>query len=275
MRDRKRLEEFISSDGRIRAMTDDLDTLFDLAREGESVADDIERDMKSYAELLDRIETALLLSGDKAECSAIVTIHPGAGGTESQDWAEMLLRMYLRWAEREGFQTVITDRQLAREAGGYDIIIIDTKGRPEEDDLREMVEYSDMVVVPCFAEAQALGTLRHLREKFQKLNSAKYRILLTNIPPLPQQDGPQCRALLIELEIPLFDTPIRSLKAFKKASFAGTTVATLRDDPRASLGWSDYQAVGEQIEALLGLPDLYSESPVIEESELSLQEALI
>jgi hypothetical protein len=73
MRDRKRLEEFISSDGRIRAMTDDLDTLFDLAREGESVADDIERDMKSYAELLDRIETALLLSGDKAECSAIVT----------------------------------------------------------------------------------------------------------------------------------------------------------------------------------------------------------
>jgi chromosome partitioning protein len=183
----------------------------------------------------------------------------------------------IEWAQRGQSLpfTVITDRQLAREAGGYDIIIIDTKGRPEEDDLREMVEYSDMVVVPCFAEAQALGTLRHLREKFQKLNSAKYRILLTNIPPLPQQDGPQCRALLIELEIPLFDTPIRSLKAFKKASFAGTTVATLRDDPRASLGWSDYQAVGEQIEALLGLPDLYSESPVIEESELSLQEALI
>ena len=81
MRDRKRLEEFIASDGRIRAMTDDLDTLFELAREGESVAADIERDMKSYAELLDRIETAMLLSGDNAQLSAIVTIHPGAGGT--------------------------------------------------------------------------------------------------------------------------------------------------------------------------------------------------
>ena len=110
MRDRKRLEEFIASDGRIRAMTDDLDTLFELAREGESVAADIERDMKSYADLLDRIETAMLLSGDNAQLSAIVTIHPGAGGTESQDWAEMLLRMYLRWAEREGFPTVVTDR---------------------------------------------------------------------------------------------------------------------------------------------------------------------
>jgi peptide chain release factor 2 len=108
-------------------MTDDLDTLFELAREGESVAADIERDMKSYAELLDRIETAMLLSGDKAECSAIVTIHPGAGGTESQDWAEMLLRMYLRWAEREGFQTVVTDR-LEGEGAGIKSVTFEVNG---------------------------------------------------------------------------------------------------------------------------------------------------
>ncbi|MGA9627065.1 MAG: peptide chain release factor 2 [Bryobacteraceae bacterium] len=127
MRDRKRLEEFISSDGRIRAMTDDLDTLFELAKEGESVAADIERDMKSYAELLDRIETAMLLSGDNAQLSAIVTIHPGAGGTESQDWAEMLLRMYLRWAEREGFQTVVTDR-LEGEGAGIKSVTFEVNG---------------------------------------------------------------------------------------------------------------------------------------------------
>ena len=117
MRDRKRLEESIASDGRIRAMTDDLDTLFELAREGESVAADIERDMKSYAELLERLETAMLLSGENDQRDAIVTIHPGAGGTESQDWAEMLLRMYLRWAEHEGFQTVVTDRLEGEGAG--------------------------------------------------------------------------------------------------------------------------------------------------------------
>ena len=98
-------------------MTDDLDTLFELAREGEDVGADIERDLKAYGELLERLETAMLLSGENDARSAIVTIHPGAGGTESQDWAEMLLRMYLRWAERDGFQTVMTDRLEGEGAG--------------------------------------------------------------------------------------------------------------------------------------------------------------
>src|ERR1043166_5988494 len=110
MQDRKRLEEAVANDEKVRGMTEDLDTLFELAREGENVSADIERDMKVYGELLERLETAMLLSGENDARSAIVTIHPGAGGTESQDWAEMLLRMYLRWAERDGFQTVITDR---------------------------------------------------------------------------------------------------------------------------------------------------------------------
>ncbi|MGD0774954.1 MAG: peptide chain release factor 2 [Candidatus Solibacter sp.] len=117
MQARKRLEEAIANDDRIRGLTDDLDTLFELAREGESVADDIERDLKPYAEYLERLETAMLLSGENDARSAIVTIHPGAGGTESQDWAEMLLRMYLRWAERQGFPTVMTDRLEGEGAG--------------------------------------------------------------------------------------------------------------------------------------------------------------
>jgi len=117
MQDRKRLEQTIANDDRIRSMTDDLDTLFELAREGEDVYSDIERDLKQYGELLDRVETAMLLSGENDARSAIVTIHPGAGGTESQDWAEMLLRMYLRWAEHEGFQSVITDRLEGEGAG--------------------------------------------------------------------------------------------------------------------------------------------------------------
>ncbi len=117
MQDRKRLEEAVANDDRIRSLTDDLDTLFELAHEGENVAADLERDLKSYSELLERLETTMLLSGENDERSAIVTIHPGAGGTESQDWAEMLLRMYLRWAERDGYQTVITDRLEGEGAG--------------------------------------------------------------------------------------------------------------------------------------------------------------
>ena len=69
----------------------------------------------------------MLLSGENDARSAIVTIHPGAGGTESQDWAEMLLRMYLRWAERDGFQTVITDR-LEGEGAGIKSVTFEVNG---------------------------------------------------------------------------------------------------------------------------------------------------
>ena len=117
MQDRKRLEEAVESDAQISSLTDDLDTLFELAREGEAVSSDIAREIKGYAELLTRLETQMLLSGENASLPAIVTIHPGAGGTESQDWAEMLFRMYLRWAERNKLGTVVTDRQEGEGAG--------------------------------------------------------------------------------------------------------------------------------------------------------------
>ena len=66
---------------------------------------------------MDRVETETLLSGANDARNAIVTIHPGAGGTESQDWADMLLRMYLRWAERQRFKTEMYDYQPGEEAG--------------------------------------------------------------------------------------------------------------------------------------------------------------
>jgi peptide chain release factor 2 len=117
MQQRTRREETIADDARVGAVTDDLDTLFELAREGEKIEPEIQRELKGYSELLERIEIKMLLAGENDARDAIMTIHPGAGGTESQDWAEMLLRMYLRWAEREGFKTVITDRQEGEGAG--------------------------------------------------------------------------------------------------------------------------------------------------------------
>jgi peptide chain release factor 2 len=69
----------------------------------------------------------MLLSGPNDAKSAIVTIHPGAGGTESQDWAEMLLRMFLRWAERDGYPTVVTDR-LEGEGAGIKSVTFEVNG---------------------------------------------------------------------------------------------------------------------------------------------------
>jgi peptide chain release factor 2 len=117
MQDRKRLEQGIADSDEVVRLTSDLDTLFELAREGENVIADLERELKSYAERLETLETAMLLSGRNDAKSAIMAIHPGAGGTESQDWAEMLLRMYLRWAERHGYQSVVTDRLEGEGAG--------------------------------------------------------------------------------------------------------------------------------------------------------------
>jgi peptide chain release factor 2 len=109
MQDRKRLEEALANDKQIESATSDLDTLFELMREGEDVLGDLTREFHTFAERLEKLETGMLLSGENDERSAIMTIHPGAGGTESQDWAEMLMRMYLRWAERNSYHTVVTD----------------------------------------------------------------------------------------------------------------------------------------------------------------------
>lgn len=117
MQDRKKLEQALGDEAQLAGMISDLDTLFELAREGEKVLPDITRDMKSLNTRVNQIETGMLLSGEQDAHSAIMTIHPGAGGTESQDWAEMLMRMYLRWTERRGFSAVVTDQQEGEGAG--------------------------------------------------------------------------------------------------------------------------------------------------------------
>lgn len=117
LRARKRLEEGIAQEESLARLTGDLEAFFELAREGEDVEKELTAELHSYRHLVDKMETAMLLSGENDHRSAIVTIHPGAGGTESQDWAEMLLRMYLRWTEREGFKAVLTDRQEGDGAG--------------------------------------------------------------------------------------------------------------------------------------------------------------
>jgi len=117
MREKKRLEDMLANEANLIRHSDDIAAYFDLAREGESVDADLRREIDSLRQLVDRLETETLLSGENDARNAIVTIHPGAGGTESQDWADMLLRMYLRWAERQGFETVLYDYQPGEEAG--------------------------------------------------------------------------------------------------------------------------------------------------------------
>src|SRR5271156_1153627 len=117
MRERKRLEGQRAMENELVRRSGDIDAYFDLAREGESVEPELEREIKSLSEFVDQLETRTMLSAETDPLNAIVTVHPGAGGTESQDWAEMLMRMYLRWAERQGFKTEMNDYQDGEEAG--------------------------------------------------------------------------------------------------------------------------------------------------------------
>ena len=118
MRERKRLEEQIGYDTELARRMGDIDSYFELMREGEtSIEEDLRREIASLAAYTEQLESRTMLSEEHDALNAIVTVHPGAGGTESQDWAEMLMRMYLRWAEREGYKTEVNEIQDGDEAG--------------------------------------------------------------------------------------------------------------------------------------------------------------
>jgi peptide chain release factor 2 len=117
MQRRRRLEEDQALRQSLLRRADDLGVLIEWANGGEDVSADLARGLDELQAEVDAAETKKMLGGEHDRANAIVTIHPGAGGTESQDWAEMLLRMYLKWAERRGFKREVIDYQPGDDAG--------------------------------------------------------------------------------------------------------------------------------------------------------------
>jgi peptide chain release factor 2 len=116
-RKRSRVEKRVQASGSLDTKSEELGVLLDLQKEGENVDADIEKLVAQLDSEITEVEMTMKLSGEHDDRDAIVAIHPGAGGTESQDWAEMLLRMYLRFAERRGWSTEMVDYQSGEEAG--------------------------------------------------------------------------------------------------------------------------------------------------------------
>jgi peptide chain release factor 2 len=114
-----RLEEDVSRYDRIMTRLMELEEMnrMGLEEDDPSFEQEISGGISSLEKEIQQIETASLLKGEFDSMNAIVSLHPGAGGLESQDWAEMLLRMYLRWAEREGFRVDLNDVQPGEGAG--------------------------------------------------------------------------------------------------------------------------------------------------------------
>jgi peptide chain release factor 2 len=123
MQQRKGVEERLGAGEKLTRIASDIETYLNLAREESNAAQrdallaDTDRELKAADEYVGQLETSTMLSGESDRLSAILTIKPGAGGTESQDWAEMLLRMYLRWAERKGYRASVIDTTPGEGAG--------------------------------------------------------------------------------------------------------------------------------------------------------------
>lgn len=119
MQEKKRLESKVDKYNALAGKMEDLEVMIELAKEEPDA--DLEQDIvDTLAEItkeLDAFELETILNGDYDDNNAILSIHPGAGGTESQDWAEMLYRMYVRWAERHGYKVEVLDYLDGDEAG--------------------------------------------------------------------------------------------------------------------------------------------------------------
>jgi len=117
LRQRSRLERDVELDARLLREGGDIRALAELAEEGEEVLSELVSEVEKLEQEAQHTEIRMLLAGEHDSSNAIVTIHPGAGGVESQDWAEMLVRMYLRYCERSGYSTKMLDYQPGDEAG--------------------------------------------------------------------------------------------------------------------------------------------------------------
>ena len=117
LQQRSRLERVVNRQETFEREVEDAAVLFEFAEEDEESAKELRELVGRLEREVSQAETEMMLGGENDARNAICTIHPGAGGTESQDWAEMLLKMYLKWAERRGFETEMLEYQPGEEAG--------------------------------------------------------------------------------------------------------------------------------------------------------------
>ena len=113
----KELKSWVNRYEKVKDAIEDISVLLELHKEGEASEEDLDARYNEALELIEDLELRNMLQKDEDKMGAILKINAGAGGTESQDWAAMLMRMYMRWAEKEGYKITETNVQEGDEAG--------------------------------------------------------------------------------------------------------------------------------------------------------------
>jgi chromosome partitioning protein len=162
-----------------------------------------------------------------------------------------LNRSATAWQQRGGGQLPfdVVDEQLSFTANDYRHFVIDTAARPAASVLKGLASRVDLIVIPTTTDGLSLDALGKTVEALREVEANKFRVLLTMVPPRPARDGDIARAAFEEAGLPVFQSSIRNLKAFKTAGTQGVLVSEVKD-PRAPFGWDDYLAVGKELKGV-------------------------
>lgn len=194
-------------------------------------------------------------TGFKGGCAKSTTsIHVA---TYFSDRAKVLLidcdpnKTCIDWGNRGSLPFIVAEEKKAiRLIPKHDLIVIDTPARPGTDDLKELVEDSDLLILPTMPDILSLQPMLQTAKDLQGIDAtAKYRALVCACPPPPNTDGKTMITDLQDAGIPAFKTTIRRTVGFPKAALEGVPIRDLKDS-RSRLGWLDYQALGKEIEEI-------------------------
>ena len=151
------------------------------------------------------------------------------------------------WSKRGSLPFPVCDeRQAAKLSREYDNLVIDTKARPEKDDLKALADGCDLLIIPTTPDALSMDALILTVDALQGIGSDRYRILLTIVPPKPSHDGEEARQTIEEAHLPIFKGEIPRLVAYQRAALQGCLVGEVKDE-RAENAWKAYQTIGKEI----------------------------
>jgi chromosome partitioning protein len=154
------------------------------------------------------------------------------------------------WARKNGLPFPVADaHQAALLAREYEHLVIDTKARPDPEDLQALALGCHLLIVPVTPDPLSLEALMLTISALQSIGADRFRILLAIVPPRPIPEGENARRAIVGARLPLFKGEIRRLIAFQRAALEGVTVDRVKDE-RARFGWEDYRGIGKEIERL-------------------------